>query len=81
MASKPRSVEEIFKDYSARRIAIIRALTHGTYYSSLSLAFHPCFHFSCILFFFSQMLINYTGSVIQERRICASMDIRIRHRK
>ncbi|KHN20587.1 PHD finger protein ALFIN-LIKE protein 1 [Glycine soja] len=28
MASKPRSVEEIFKDYSARRIAIIRALTH-----------------------------------------------------
>ncbi|KAG5150184.1 hypothetical protein JHK82_017065 [Glycine max] len=28
MASKPRTVEEIFKDYSARRIAIIRALTH-----------------------------------------------------
>ncbi|KAG4401752.1 hypothetical protein GLYMA_02G058300v4 [Glycine max] len=28
MASKPGTVEEIFKDYSARRIAIIRALTH-----------------------------------------------------
>ncbi|KAK7395108.1 hypothetical protein VNO78_15650 [Psophocarpus tetragonolobus] len=27
MASKPRTVEEIFKDYRARRIAIIRALT------------------------------------------------------
>ncbi|RDX79876.1 PHD finger protein ALFIN-LIKE 1, partial [Mucuna pruriens] len=27
MASKPRTVEEIFKDYSARRTALIRALT------------------------------------------------------
>ncbi|ESW12323.1 hypothetical protein PHAVU_008G103200 [Phaseolus vulgaris] len=28
MASSPRTVEEIFKDYSARRTAVIRALTH-----------------------------------------------------
>ncbi|BAT98941.1 hypothetical protein LR48_Vigan06g134200 [Vigna angularis] len=28
MASKPRTVEEIFKDFRARRNAIIRALTH-----------------------------------------------------
>ncbi|TKY65825.1 PHD finger protein ALFIN 1 [Spatholobus suberectus] len=34
MASKPRTVEEIFKDYSARRTAIIRALTRdvGEFY-------------------------------------------------
>ena len=29
ITSSPRTVEEIFKDYSARRIAIIRALTYG----------------------------------------------------
>jgi len=29
MASSPRTVEEIFKDYSARRIAVVRALTQG----------------------------------------------------
>ncbi|KAG4922129.1 hypothetical protein JHK82_051093 [Glycine max] len=28
MASSPRTVEEIFKDYGARRTAVIRALTH-----------------------------------------------------
>lgn len=28
MSSSPRSVEEIFKDYSARRTALLRALTH-----------------------------------------------------
>ncbi|CAL0328286.1 unnamed protein product [Lupinus luteus] len=28
MASSPRTVEEIFKDYSARRIGVVRALTH-----------------------------------------------------
>ena len=28
--SAPRSVEDIFKDYRARRSAILRALTHGT---------------------------------------------------
>lgn len=30
VSSGPRTVEEIFKDYSARRAGIIRALTHGT---------------------------------------------------
>ncbi|GAU27445.1 hypothetical protein TSUD_161310 [Trifolium subterraneum] len=28
MASSPRTVEEIFKDYDARRTAVVRALTH-----------------------------------------------------
>jgi hypothetical protein len=28
--SAPRTVEDIFKDYRARRSAILRALTHGT---------------------------------------------------
>lgn len=28
--SAPRSVEDIFKDFRARRTAILRALTHGT---------------------------------------------------
>jgi hypothetical protein len=28
--SAPRSVEDIYKDYRARRSAILRALTHGT---------------------------------------------------
>lgn len=37
ISSSPRSVEEIFKDYSARRVGILRALTDGT-------------SFSCILF-------------------------------
>ena len=45
MASNPHTVEEIFKDYSARRIVAIRALTHGTILFflvfSLSLAFQP----------------------------------------
>ncbi|KAL2337081.1 hypothetical protein Fmac_011527 [Flemingia macrophylla] len=31
MASTPRTVEEIFRDYSARRTGIIRALTHDVY--------------------------------------------------
>jgi hypothetical protein len=29
MASSARTVEEIFKDFSARRAAVVRALTHG----------------------------------------------------
>ncbi|KAK7293754.1 hypothetical protein RJT34_16627 [Clitoria ternatea] len=29
MASSPRTVEEIFKDFSARRTAVVRALTQG----------------------------------------------------
>jgi hypothetical protein len=36
MASSPRTVEEIFKDYDARRTAVVRALTHGTLISSNS---------------------------------------------
>jgi hypothetical protein len=29
MTSSPRTVEEIFKDFSARRAAVVRALTYG----------------------------------------------------
>ncbi|KAI9124924.1 hypothetical protein K1719_004251 [Acacia pycnantha] len=29
-ASSPRTVEEIFKDYSARRAGVVRALTQGS---------------------------------------------------
>ena len=29
VSSNPRTVEEIFKDYSARRSALLRALTKG----------------------------------------------------
>ena len=32
-SSNPRTVEEIFKDFSARRAAIVRALTAGTKFS------------------------------------------------
>ena len=30
MAASPRTVEEIFKDYSGRRAGVVRALTYGT---------------------------------------------------
>lgn len=30
ISSSPRTVEEIFKDYNARRTGIVRALTYGT---------------------------------------------------
>lgn len=44
MASSPRTVEEIFKDYSARRTGVIRALTHGTtLLSPMSLSFSSIF--------------------------------------
>ncbi|KAG5010007.1 hypothetical protein JHK87_018522 [Glycine soja] len=39
MASSPRTVEEIFKDYSARRTSVIRALTHDK--DNLCLYGHP----------------------------------------
>lgn len=40
MASSPRSVEEIFKDFNARRTAVLRALTLGTFsFVSLNLGF------------------------------------------
>nr|XP_043609431.1 PHD finger protein ALFIN-LIKE 2-like isoform X2 [Erigeron canadensis] len=39
MGSSPRTVEEIFKDYSARRSGIIRALTHDK--DNLCLYGHP----------------------------------------
>lgn len=29
MAASPRTVEEIFKDYSGRRAGVVRALTYG----------------------------------------------------
>lgn len=35
ISSSPRTVEEIFKDYTARRSALLRALTYGP---SLSLS-------------------------------------------
>lgn len=30
MAASPRTVEEIFKDYSGRRAGVVRALTYGS---------------------------------------------------
>ena len=39
--SAPRSVEDIFKDYRARRSAIQRALTHGTLLRSRRSCFPP----------------------------------------
>lgn len=41
VSSSPKTVEEIFKDYSARRSGIVRALTHGT-----SFDFFPFYFFS-----------------------------------
>lgn len=38
IASSPRTVEEIFKDYSARRTAVVRALTYGNSNSPLPLS-------------------------------------------
>lgn len=32
MASSPRTVEEIFKDFSSRRDGIVRALTQGIFF-------------------------------------------------
>lgn len=52
VTSSRRTVEEIFKDFSARRSGIVRALTHGV---SLSLSYLPrpfliIFHFLVIIF-------------------------------
>lgn len=44
VSSNPRTVEEIFKDYTARRTALLRALTKGlTHKSPLSLNFPDFF--------------------------------------
>jgi hypothetical protein len=81
MASSPRTVEEIFKDYDARRTAVVRALTHGTLISSnsyLGLFFFLYFNFKVLTFFvfffcpFSQMLMNFTDFVIQVKCISGS---------
>ena len=40
ISSSPRTVEEIFKDYTARRSALLRALTYGLSLS-LSLSLKP----------------------------------------
>lgn len=45
VSSSPRTVEEIFKDFSARRGGIIRALTYGS--------------FLCILFIFQNNFDEY----------------------
>ena len=48
MASNPRTVEEIFKDYSARRTGLVGALTYGTPLSlslsrnTIQLTLHTC---------------------------------------
>lgn len=39
ISSSPRTVEEIFKDYSGRRTGIVRALTYGTLSLSLESQF------------------------------------------
>jgi len=43
VSSNPRTVEEIFKDYSARRAALLRALTKGLNPLSLSFSKFPRF--------------------------------------
>lgn len=81
MASSPRTVEEIFKDYSARRIAVVRALTQGTliYQNSHLGRFFRIFDIKVLTFFvivfvcpFFQMLMNFTVSVIQVKCIIGS---------
>lgn len=74
ISSSPRTVEEIFKDYSGRRAGVVRALTYGTrIFANLSLFLlslfgklsHPVVFSLC----FSQMLMNSTSSAIQVRLI------------
>lgn len=78
IASNPRTVEEIFKDYSSRRTAIVRALTYGNpIFSSLHIyvthTYLYVYVYVCLIIFmflsFStfpfQMLMNFTPSVIQ----------------
>ena len=81
MASSPRTVEEIFKDYSARRGGIVRALTQGAVITPFlvsnkflcdlllveSESFLFCF--DCVT---SQMLTNFMGFVIQVTCNCRS---------
>lgn len=62
ISSSPRTVEEIFKDYSGRRAGIVRALTYGTL-SPLSLSLES--QFVKILPFEFQMSRTFTDSVIQ----------------
>lgn len=62
ISSSPRTVEEIFKDYSGRRAGIVRALTYGTL-PPLSLSLES--QFVKILPFEFQMSRTFTDSVIQ----------------
>lgn len=85
MASSPRSVEEIFKDFNARRTAVLRALTLGTFsFISLNLGFLFFFQafnakvltfFVLFLFPFSQMLMNFTDFVIQVKKSIPDLNL------
>lgn len=57
MASSPRTVEEIFKDFSARREGILRALSQGMNFFNFVFSHFKLTHrnysdFFCFVFFF-----------------------------
>lgn len=53
MASSPRTVEEIFKDFSSRRDGIVRALTQGIQFNSIQffIFYFYIFNFQLTCFF------------------------------
>ena len=70
MAASPRTVEEIFKDYSGRRAGVVRALTYGTLLSlsTITLSLSLSLSLKILiwpLLFLIQMLMNFMDSVIQ----------------
>lgn len=71
-SSTPRTVEEIFKDFTARRSALLRALTSGVYlFLSLeALLLLIMFVLLTFLLFLLQRSTSSTFSVIQVSSLC-----------
>ena len=67
MAASPRTVEEIFKDYSGRRAGVVRALTYGTLLSlstitlSLSLSLSLSKNINLTVAFFDSDVDEFYG--------------------
>ncbi|KAK7263554.1 hypothetical protein RJT34_31146 [Clitoria ternatea] len=63
MASSPRTVEEIFKDFSARRTAVVHALTQGEDRLSQSSLCVMLSHLSFLVIFITRsfMSLNNVG--------------------
>lgn len=75
VAYNPRTVEEIFKDFSARRNAVIRALTTGRLPLHLFISFllfflEQLFFFLLFFLFLAQMLTNFTPTAIPVSNHC-----------